>query len=459
MGRGYIQITGRHNYAKYGPMIGVPDATENPEKLEEPQNAAKVALAYWKNRVNRAAAKKGLDGMRTVTRNINGGLNGLDDRISKFNKYSKMPLGGGQGALLTSQNPVPKPGDGTFEGQIKKTHNQRKGSQWFKWKQDSTGRWSWWSQKSTDAVSAAKKDYAKQQLAPAAPNPPQPVATPAAVTSAGQTTASDHLKKGDMVSGFELVSPYGPRIMDHSNFHAGIDIGTPVGTYVAFTEDAEILYTGLYSGYGNLIDVWLPAARIQLRLAHLSVILVNKGAKVPARTPVGRTGGAKGHPGSGTSTGPHLHFEADSKKGRAGNRGNGYGGEFDPSPYVKYLILSKTGGSQVAPSGETTSISSHSPETGPGVQGVHPSQQQSRTATAAAQVQPGSPQARQSASAVSSQASYDAYTGELVIPFPMGNRGPSTPRIISKGGGINLGSSSRGAIDTMQKERLLAALY
>jgi hypothetical protein len=41
----------------------------------------------------------------------------------------------------------------------------------------------------------------------------------------------------------------------------------------------------------------------------------------------------------------------------------------------------------------------------------------------------------------------------------MGNRGPSTPRIISKGGGINLGSSSRGAIDTMQKERLLAALY
>lgn len=86
-GRGYIQITGRANYKKYGPMIGVADAVKNPQKLAEPQNAAKVALAYWKDRVNRAAAKKGLDGMNTVTRNINGGLNGLDDRIAKFKKY------------------------------------------------------------------------------------------------------------------------------------------------------------------------------------------------------------------------------------------------------------------------------------------------------------------------------------------------------------------------------------
>ena len=89
-GRGYIQITGRANYKRYGPMIGVPDAVENPKKLAQPQNAAKVALAYWKDRVNRGAAQKGMDGMRTVTRNINGGLNGLQDRIAKFKKYSGM---------------------------------------------------------------------------------------------------------------------------------------------------------------------------------------------------------------------------------------------------------------------------------------------------------------------------------------------------------------------------------
>jgi predicted chitinase len=109
-GRGYIQITGRANYRKYGPMIGVSDAVENPEKLAEPQNAAKVALAYWKDRVDRNAARKGMSGMHTVTRNINGGLNGLDDRISKFNKYSNMPLGGqgGGSGMVRPNKPAAK---------------------------------------------------------------------------------------------------------------------------------------------------------------------------------------------------------------------------------------------------------------------------------------------------------------------------------------------------------------
>jgi len=89
-GRGYIQITGRANYRTYGPKAGVPDAEQNPKKLAEPKNAAKVALAYWLARVNRGAAAKGMAGMNTVTKNINGGLNGLKDRISKYKKYENM---------------------------------------------------------------------------------------------------------------------------------------------------------------------------------------------------------------------------------------------------------------------------------------------------------------------------------------------------------------------------------
>ena len=88
-GRGYIQITGRANYRNYGPKAGIPDAEENPTKLAQPGNAAKVALAYWMARVNRGAAAKGMAGMNVVTRNINGGLNGLDDRIAKYKKYDK----------------------------------------------------------------------------------------------------------------------------------------------------------------------------------------------------------------------------------------------------------------------------------------------------------------------------------------------------------------------------------
>ena len=61
----------------------------NPELAKKPDVAADVAVAYWNERVDRAAAANG--DVRTVTRNINGGYNGLQDRIDKFKKYSGNP--------------------------------------------------------------------------------------------------------------------------------------------------------------------------------------------------------------------------------------------------------------------------------------------------------------------------------------------------------------------------------
>ena len=83
-GRGYIQLTGRANYTHYGKKLGV-DLVNNPELAKRPDIAADVAVAYWNERVDRAAAASG--DIRTVTRNINGGYNGLADRKSKFKKY------------------------------------------------------------------------------------------------------------------------------------------------------------------------------------------------------------------------------------------------------------------------------------------------------------------------------------------------------------------------------------
>jgi predicted chitinase len=87
-GRGYIQLTGRANYTHYGKKLGV-DLAGKPELAKRPDIAADVAVAYWKERVDREAARKG--DVRTVTRNINGGYNGLQDRIDKFKKYSGNP--------------------------------------------------------------------------------------------------------------------------------------------------------------------------------------------------------------------------------------------------------------------------------------------------------------------------------------------------------------------------------
>ena len=87
-GRGYIQLTGRANYTHYGSKLGV-DLAGNPELAKKPDIAADVAVAYWKERVDREAARTG--DVRTVTKNINGGYNGLQDRIDKFKKYSGNP--------------------------------------------------------------------------------------------------------------------------------------------------------------------------------------------------------------------------------------------------------------------------------------------------------------------------------------------------------------------------------
>lgn len=77
-GRGLIQITGRTNYTAVGKALGV-DFIAHPEKLEEPEYAVASAFWYWKSHgINELADK---DDSLAVTKRINGGTNGLDDRL------------------------------------------------------------------------------------------------------------------------------------------------------------------------------------------------------------------------------------------------------------------------------------------------------------------------------------------------------------------------------------------
>ena len=113
--------------------------------------------------------------------------------------------------------------------------------------------------------------------------------------------------------------------------HGGVDLGTPVGTPVGFKEPGEILAAGKFGGYGNMMDVWLPSTKVQMRIAHLSKI-VKKTGEFVAGEKLAETGGAVGDPGAGSSTGPHLHFEADNKK-----NSTRYGGAGNPMPYAPLL--------------------------------------------------------------------------------------------------------------------------
>jgi putative chitinase len=77
-GRGVIQITGRANYAACGEALGI-DLINQPEQLEQPQYASLSAAWFWSTKGLNTLADQ--DQFNTITRRINGGLNGLQDRL------------------------------------------------------------------------------------------------------------------------------------------------------------------------------------------------------------------------------------------------------------------------------------------------------------------------------------------------------------------------------------------
>ena len=82
-GRGLIQITGKANYAALSGQLSA-DVVANPDLLTENLQAAMSAAAWWKNHGLNELAD--LDDVTRITRVINGGTNGLDDRKSRLLK-------------------------------------------------------------------------------------------------------------------------------------------------------------------------------------------------------------------------------------------------------------------------------------------------------------------------------------------------------------------------------------
>lgn len=83
LGRGLIQLTGKENYEHCGSGIGV-DLLGNPNLLSTPEYAALSAGWFWnKKGLNALADAQDYD---TMTKRINGGLIGLDDRKAKIAK-------------------------------------------------------------------------------------------------------------------------------------------------------------------------------------------------------------------------------------------------------------------------------------------------------------------------------------------------------------------------------------
>ena len=121
-GRGPIQITGRYNYQKYGALLGV-DLVAGPELAATPAIAFATAGLFWiSNGLNALADAQRFE---TITRRINGGVNGLAERQRYYaralevlaegyvaNEAAPLPRGSRRSVDL---EPLPRGSEAIFE--------------------------------------------------------------------------------------------------------------------------------------------------------------------------------------------------------------------------------------------------------------------------------------------------------------------------------------------------------
>ncbi|MEP0865045.1 peptidoglycan DD-metalloendopeptidase family protein [Funiculus sociatus GB2-A5] len=102
-----------------------------------------------------------------------------------------------------------------------------------------------------------------------------------------------------------ITSLFGWRVHPISGsrrFHAGTDLGAPMGTPVLAAYAGRVAIADWMGGYGQAIVLQHNETQETL-YAHLSEILVQPGQVIEQGTVIGRVGS------TGNSTGPHLHFE------------------------------------------------------------------------------------------------------------------------------------------------------
>jgi putative chitinase len=86
-GRGYIQLTGRANYGKFSQFIGE-DCVAQPDLVANKYPLASAAYFFNKNKLWAICDLGATDDIVTkVSKRVNGGTNGLADRLAKFKIY------------------------------------------------------------------------------------------------------------------------------------------------------------------------------------------------------------------------------------------------------------------------------------------------------------------------------------------------------------------------------------
>jgi len=86
-GRGYIQLTGKDNYKAFDAVV-TENIVDNPDLVSTKYPLMSAAWFFHKNGLHKIADQGTTDAVVTsVTKRVNGGTIGLDDRIKHFKEY------------------------------------------------------------------------------------------------------------------------------------------------------------------------------------------------------------------------------------------------------------------------------------------------------------------------------------------------------------------------------------
>jgi len=108
-------------------------------------------------------------------------------------------------------------------------------------------------------------------------------------------------------------------------FHSGTDLAAPMGTPVLATQAGRVAVADFLGGYGLTVILRHGDGNLESRYAHLSQVAVRSGEWIDQGEVLGLVGS------TGTSTGPHLHFEVRQLTGEGWVA-------MDPSEVLEYGI-------------------------------------------------------------------------------------------------------------------------
>lgn len=142
--------------------------------------------------------------------------------------------------------------------------------------------------------------------------------------------AKENLKRVASGYGMRMHPVYKVRKM-----HTGMDFTAPTGTPINATGDGKVvLIEKKRRGYGNSVVIE-HGYGYRTRYAHLSKFNVRRGQNIKRGDVIGFVGN------TGTSTGPHLHYEVE-KNNQKINPANFYSNDLTPEEYELMLEISST---------------------------------------------------------------------------------------------------------------------